>query len=233
MILLKKFLCFILCAILFCGFTVWAADREISIDVDKDYISAYKGDNLDNIAKAVGMTVEELENYFEKNGVLFLAANKDNSIQVRVSSYENEFSELVGDLSALSDKEIKQVAEELKTSDEAEYSLYSSDRYKFILFSELLTDSGGQYISEQYITAKNGKIYQISIYMLGMTSFYPSNTILESFAINSDTVTMPVWLTVLFVIGIAVFVTISVVMVVGLIKEKRKDKRSDTDENIQ
>ncbi len=233
MILLKKFLCFILCAILLCGTTVLAAEKEVSVDVDKSYTSAYKGESLDDVAKAVGMTADELESYFDKNGVLFLAANKDNSIQVRISSYENEFSELVGDLSALSEAEIKQVADELKTSDQAEYRLYNTKKYKFILFSELLTDSGGQYISEQYITAKDGKIYQISIYMLGHTSFYPSNEILESFVINTDDASFPLWLAALFVIGIAAFVSLAAVMVIGIIKEKHKDVQGDTNEDIQ
>ena len=69
--------------------------------------------------------------------------------------------------------------------------------------------------------------------MLGHTSFYPSNEILETFVINTDDASFPLWLAALFVIGIAAFVSLAAVMIIGIIKEKRKDVQGDEDEDIQ
>ncbi len=214
-----------------CPISVLAATREVSIDVGDEYIFAYSGDKLDSIADTVGMTSDELGDYFEQNGVLFLAADKDNSMQIRISSYENEFAELVGNLSALDDNEITQVADVLSGDENGDFRIFKGKKYVFILFTEQLTDSGGDYISQQYITVFGGKIYRISVYMPSDKGTFSFDTIVDTFEINESKTPFPLWLTVLFVLGIAVFASVAVVMVIGIVKERRKSKNGNGDEN--
>lgn len=205
--------------------TVNAAGQPCSMKLGKEYTAVYAGEKTDKVAKLIGISSEELEKYFDDNGVLLIAVNKDNSRQVRLSEIDNEFSELVGDISDMEDNDISEIALEL-SGGRSDYKLFFEDGgYKYIVFSDSRKDSGGNYTVTQFFTVKGGKMYQLSFYEPGDTVpdevYNMAKTLRVDYGQKSG---IPVWAALLIGIGIAVFASLAAVMVVGIIKDTRKNR---------
>lgn len=206
--------------------TVSAARQPCSIKLGSEYTAVYAGEKTDKVAKLIGISSDELEEYFENNGVLLIAVNKDNSRQVHLAEIDNEFSELVGDISDIADGDISELASELSGGRE-DYKLFSEDDgYKYIVFSDARKDSGGDYTVTQFFTVKGGKMYQLSFYEPGDTVPDEVYNMAKTLRVDDGQKSgIPVWAALLIGIGIAVFVSVAAVMVIGIIRDGRKNKQ--------
>ena len=113
--------------------SVFAASG-FEITAPKDFYSYKSGQSSEDTAKILGMTEEELENYCNENGIVFIAANKDNTKQIRISVTESEFSSSIGNLSNLSDDKITALIPDITGSVGGE--LLEKDGQRFIKTAE-------------------------------------------------------------------------------------------------
>lgn len=143
-------------------FPVFAATYDIQITAPKGFYSYKSGQSAESTAKILGMTEAELENYCNENGIVFIAANKDNTKQIRVCVTESEFSSSIGNLSNLSGDKITALIPDITGSVGGE--LLEKNGQRFIKTSENLTDSGGGYSVINYVTVAAKKDYVLSFY---------------------------------------------------------------------
>ncbi len=161
-------------------FPVFAATYDIQITAPKGFYSYKSGQSAESTAKILGMTEEELENYCTENGIVFIAANKDNTKQIRVCVTESEFSSSIGNLSNLSDDKITALIPDITGSVGGE--LLEKNGQRFIKTSENLTDSGGGYSVINYVTVAAKKDYILSFYTAFGTDAHYSEEVFDSFS---------------------------------------------------
>lgn len=143
------------------SFTVTAA--EVNLKADPEFtVYDTEADNK-SLAEILGLTVERLEAYCTENEIVYLAANADNTKQIRLTESKTPFSESVCELSALSESEAEAIMPDLAGAD-FKTELISSNGKSFVKATALLTDSGGQYTVTQYITVTDKKEYTLSFY---------------------------------------------------------------------
>jgi len=221
---------FLALLILFSGLTAFAdSGRKYEIDIGKEYTVVYKGEDLSDAADLVGMKRADLKKYFDENGVELLAVNADNTSQIKLCAYEDDFSKLAGDISTLDDDGIAQLATSMAGDTSADYGIAESGGRKYIVVSETLKDSGGEYTATQYITVCGGKLYQLSFYTSGTID--KTREIFSSFRINvtGKNDAMPLWQILVIIFGIAVFATVSVICVIGIIRDRKKEDETTED----
>ena len=208
--------------------TVCAAQKEFYLSVEKNFIVVNAGDkSCKKAAKAVGMTERELRDYFEKNGVLLFAVTPDNSSQIRLSYYENDFSKLAQDISSLDEEGIGMLAKAIDKDETPEYdTVKNNSGEKFLKFTDFMKDSGGEYTVTQYVTVKNEKVYQLSCYTPGKTVPNSIEKTFKNFKITSygKQNNASVLQTLLLILSIAVFLTLAVLMSVGIVSSLKKEK---------
>lgn len=161
-------------------FPVFAATGDIKIFAPKGFYSYKSGQTADSTAKILGMTEEELENYCNENGIVFIAVNKDNTKQIRISVTESEFSSSIGNLSNLSDDKITALIPDITGSVGGE--LLEKDGQRFIKTAENLTDSGGEYSVINYVTVAAKKDYVLSFYTAFGTDAHYSEEVFDNFS---------------------------------------------------
>lgn len=161
-------------------FPVFAATGDIKIFAPKGFYSYKSGQTADSTAKILGMTEEELENYCTENGIVFIAVNKDNTKQIRISVTESEFSSCIGNLSNLSDDKITALIPDITGSVGGE--LLEKDGQRFIKTAENLTDSGGEYSVINYVTVAAKKDYVLSFYTAFGTDAHYSEEVFDNFS---------------------------------------------------
>ena len=95
---------------------------------------------------------------------------------------------------------------------------------KYIQISKLEEDAGGEYISSQFITVCNGKIYNISFYNDGKKLDKNCYKILDTFEVMRSSVPQkaPMYIIVIIAFGIAVSATVIIIMILGIIKDEKK-----------
>ena len=79
-----KILAVIAALMLLFTFNVSAANYEYTISPGLDFTSASRGDDLNEISQKLNMTADELNTYFNKNGLLYLAVSDDTKTQIRL-----------------------------------------------------------------------------------------------------------------------------------------------------
>lgn len=222
-----KFLTIILSVLLFI-FPVYAMaespDEDFSISISDSFTTVYEWDkSKSNAANKLGMSETELENYFEENDVVMMAVNSDNTSQLRLSRYKNDFSELTYNLSLLSDNEIKELISSI-TETKAEINVIENNGLTYITFSETHKDSGGTYTATHYITVFGGEIYRLSCYNPGSSQSDEMIHIFSSLKINKkvEAASVPAWQTLLLILGISVFTAVGAAMIIRIIKERKK-----------
>lgn len=220
---MKKIFCLAFCLLaVLSSLTVAAKKAPYSISLGEGYTTAYSDGTKKELSQIVGMSEQELEEYFSENNILMLAANSDNSSQIHLSCIQNEFSELVGDISQMSDGDINELAATL-AGGALEYKLFCENGgEKYIVFTSRNNDSGGDYTVTQFCTVLGGKMYQLSFYESGITVGDAIYEVVNSFTVNApEKGSTPVLLTLLFVLGIAVFASLAVIALIGIIKRLR------------
>ena len=103
MIKLKRIIALIAVFILLFSLTV-SADSNINITPDGEFIT-----ETEQIAKIIGMDKNELLDFCIENKIVYIAVNKDNSKQIRVTVKENDFSNGIVNINGLSDDKINAV----------------------------------------------------------------------------------------------------------------------------
>ncbi len=215
-----KFLVLTLCFIFFFSLPVSAASKGYIAEIPEEFFVSYGGEKDDAVAKIIGMDDEKYNNYFKANGLLFIAVKEDNSVQIRFSKYRNEFSEKLGNLSNLNENEFGEIAEKL--AKEKDYSRVTAGEQPFIKVSEILKDSGGEYTSTQYITVKNGDVYQLSCYNKGervteeVENIFSTLRFSESGNYN--------WLYTMIILASVILGGVIIVMIKGIITDLKKEE---------
>ena len=68
-----RFLTFVIILISLFSLTVSAAELQFDISTDESFISVNRGDDLTQISSELDMTADELNTYFNRNGIEYFA----------------------------------------------------------------------------------------------------------------------------------------------------------------
>lgn len=212
--------------VLICSITVFAENHGFYIEVPQTFEGIYKEEISDVFAKKVNMTKPELEDYFGKNNIVFLAVGEGNKSQIKVSIFEDDFSRNTENLSVYSDKDVKKLGKQLVNDTSLSFKLYTENFKKYIMISENSKDSGGEFTATQFITVANGKIYNISFLNSGKEFDSSNLKILKSFKINDESKPskVPVLVTIIIAVGIAGLSAVIVFMILGINKDRKAIK---------
>ncbi|MBQ8203587.1 MAG: hypothetical protein IJZ75_04840 [Clostridia bacterium] len=213
-----KFLILTLCFMFSLSLPVAAAGKGYVIELPEEYIVSYGESKEDKVAEIFGMEDEKYKNYFSSNGMLFIAVKEDNSAQLRFSKYTNEFSAQLGNLSNLNDGEFKEIAEKLSKG--REYKTLKSGEQTFIAITETLKDSGGEYTSIQYITVKNGYVYQLSCYNAGDSVSEEIENIFSTLKFSESNNFN--WLYAMIIVACVILAGVIVIMIKGIVSDLKK-----------
>lgn len=160
--------------------SVFAATADIKITAPKDFYSYKSGQSAESTAKILGMTEEELKSYCNDNGIVFIAVNKDNTEQIRVSVTQSAFSSSIGNLTNLSEDKITALIPDITGAIGGE--LTEKNGQRFIKTAESLSDSGGEYSVINYVTVAAKKDYVLSFYTASGTSTDYTEEVFDSFS---------------------------------------------------
>jgi hypothetical protein len=155
---LKRIIALIAVFILLFSLTV-SADSSINITPDGEFIT-----ETEQIAKIIGMDKNELLDFCIENKMVYIAVNKDNSKQIRVTVKENDFSNGIVNINGLSDDKINAVLPDVIGVEGIKGEIINKDGQKFIKTEMSSKDSGGDFILTEYITVANKKVYVLSFY---------------------------------------------------------------------
>ena len=177
--MIKRIICAV-SAVLMLTASVFAASDSIEITAPKDFYSYKSGGSAEDTAKVLGMTADELESYCNENCIVFLAVNKDNTKQIRVSLAESAFSSSIGNLSNLSEDKIRLLITDITGSDSGE--LIDKNGQSFIKTTQTLSDSGGEYSVINYVTVADKKDCVLSFYTASGTSTAYTEEVFNTFS---------------------------------------------------
>ena len=155
---MKRIIALIAVFILLFSLTV-SADSNINITPDGEFIT-----ETEQIAKIIGMDKNELLDFCIENKIVYIAVNKENSKQIRVTVKENDFSNGIVNINGLSDDKINAVLPDVIGVEGIKGEIINKDGQKFIKTEMSSKDSGGDFILTEYITVANKKVYVLSFY---------------------------------------------------------------------
>lgn len=200
------------------GFSVFAETPEYELSVPEELIGEYSSGNMKKTAKIIGISPEDLKKQCKENNVVFFAVNRDNTVQVRLSSYKTEASKKAGDLSDMSDEELKLLSGDISDNG---YKKTVIGGTVFLMTEQNLSDNGGEYVSRQYFTVKNGAVYQLSSYV----SKKVDGAAADGFIYGFKFVQKPVYSSkqkIVIGIVIAALLILIGVMIYGIVKDMMK-----------
>ena len=214
---------FVLLALM--SFSASAASYEYHISPGDNFTSAQYGDDLTEISQKLNMSVDDLNAYFNKNGILYLAVSNNTKTQIRLSAFADNFSSAVGDMSLLNDETLTEFLDAVSNSGDNTANIITNGNRKFICTKSTLKDSGGMYTVTQYITICSNKTFYLAGYNEGEDTSNEIKSAFESFyltenQISSKDYTLPfVYITA----GVVFFTAVSIIMILGIIKAKRQN----------
>lgn len=221
--------------------TVYAAQYEYTITTGDDFISAKQGENLDKVAERLNMKPQDINSYFTKNGLIYLAVSSDSKTQVKISAFSDNFSSEVSDIEYLDDaglsKFISAISED---SDTPAQVIENADR-KYLCVKDTLNDSGGVYTVTQYITIFDGKTFYFAGYNPGEDTSDEVTAMFNSFQLQKPISETPKLIEqqekinrqyLLINCGVVFFGAVAIVSIIGIIKAKLKtNEESGENEN--
>ena len=178
----RRLLPFIILFSLLFSFSLKALnDFNITADNNEFFIL---GENAkaEEIAEIFSIKEDELQQYISQNAIVYIAVNKNNSKQIRLSSSKSSFSESVINLSNLSDDEISSISSQFSDSENDSREILKKGEQKFLKISSSLSDSGGDYTLTKYVTVAGGKNYILSFYTSKDTDNSYITEVFESFS---------------------------------------------------
>ncbi len=159
-ILFKRFL--LLALSLCCVFNITVnASNYFSVKTDDEFLVYGKDD--EKLASVLGVSVTELKEECGEN-VIFLAANKDNSKQIRLTVAQNDFTNSVVNISSFSNDKISQLVPQITEIDDLRGEIVNKNGQKFIKTELRTSDSGGEFILTEYITVADRRSFVLSFY---------------------------------------------------------------------
>ena len=218
------------CVIMLFSFSCAAAE-SVTLSPGEGFLVLGRDDEA--LLPLLHLTKEECAAMTAENGMVYLAADRENQRQIRVTVFQDGFSETVGQLSLLSDEKITALIPDL--TGERRGDVICSGKQKFIRQQLRLQDSGGDYILTRFFTVAGKKNYVLSFYTAAKAdagyiedvfSTYSSPDFLQEEKASGAQPGLRVLLPVL----IAVFGVISVVIVFTLIRDIQKEKRKAHEE---
>ncbi len=160
-ILIKKYI--LVLSVVFClmlNLTVSAKKVEM-IDTLEPYGSFYiLGEDNKEIAEILGISEADLGSIDDA----FLAINKENTKQIRLTVSVTDFSNGIGNISNISNDKISALAPELSGVESAKGEIIEKNGQKFLKIQLRSVDSGGDYILTQYITVAAKQNFILSFY---------------------------------------------------------------------
>lgn len=160
--LFKRLIC-IAAAIAVSALSVFADGTGIKINAGKEFTVLSSGENEKELASILGITENELIGYCRENSIEYLAVNRDNTKQIRLSVNQTEFSSAVINFSNLSDENIAAVVPDIVGVSNVKCETADKNGQKFAKVRLSSSDSGGDYTVSQYITAANKKLFILSV----------------------------------------------------------------------
>lgn len=160
--LFKRLIC-IAAAIAVSALSVFADGTGIKINAGKEFTVLSSGKNEKELASILGITENELIGYCRENSIEYLAVNRDNTKQIRLSVNQTEFSSAVINFSNLSDENIAAVVPDIVGVSNVKCETVDKNGQKFAKVRLSSSDSGGDYTVSQYITAANKKLFILSV----------------------------------------------------------------------
>lgn len=211
---------------------VCAAGYEYTISPSEQFTAVNHGDDLSGIADKLNMTTDELNGYFNKNSILYLAVSDDTKTQIRLSAFTDNFSSAVADISLLDDDGLREFKEAVSADNENAFFTESADGRKFIAVKSTLQDSGGTYTVTQYITICNNKTFYFSGYNEGSDTSDDINSAFKSLALREIPVdtNYDTYIT-LIIIGIVIFSALAIFLVIDIIRLKSKNNSIKVQKN--
>lgn len=211
---------------------VCAAGYEYTISPSEQFTAVNYGDDLSGIADKLNMTTDELNVYFNKNSILYLAVSDDTKTQIRLSAFTDNFSSAVADISLLDDDGLREFKEAVSADNENAFFTESADGRKFIAVKSTLQDSGGTYTVTQYITICNNKTFYFSGYNEGSDTSDDINSAFKSLTLREIPVdtNYDTYIT-LIIIGIVIFSALAIFLVIDIIRLKSKNNSIKVQKN--
>lgn len=203
--------------------TVSAASYEYNISPGEDFTCVSYGDDMTDIAQKLNMTADELNAYFNKNGLLYLAVSDDTSTQIRLSAFTDNFSSTVCDISHLNEEQLNEFMNSISDNVETGCTITDNNGRKYVTVTNTLNDSGGVYTVTQYVTICDSKTFYLSCYNNGTETSEQVKNIFNNFSLNSVT-TEKGGFDIKFVFiaaGIVIFLGLAVVTVIGIVKKSK------------
>ncbi len=207
--------------ILFIALSLLAAVNIAALSVPEDFYIYGKDTNM--IANILDMSGAELKNYVERTDITYLAVNKKNTKQIKKIEFEDSFSKMVESFLSLDDKEILSFAESLSGIPDAKGKIIEKENKKYLKVTAKTEDSGGDYISTQYITVNDGKYEILSFY----TSSDESTDYIDEVFNSQFTLKSRSALKTAAAIGVALFTILAAVVLWAIIKETFIKKSSE------
>ncbi|MBQ6847959.1 MAG: hypothetical protein IJO62_03470 [Clostridia bacterium] len=206
-----------LCIILMLSLNVTALTVD-QITPDNDFI-IYSADP-DGVAEILKIDNEQLENKIKEQNIKFLAVNKGNTKQIQLTETESEFSNAVGDLSSLSDSNIKSLLPDITGLNNIKGNIVLKDKQKYVNIN--LKDTASGYILTQYFTVTDKKLYTLSFYTESgvstdyiETAFKTSDIISDEISINTNAKTVRT----VAIIGTVIFGLSFIIILATVIKD--------------
>jgi len=159
--LLKRIIVMLLASFSLLSFTVSAKKMEFPTVSLGDEFYTFK-DNSQELSEIFGISKAELEVYCSENNIIFLGSNEDNTKQVKLLSYSDDFSSSIINLSNLSNDKITALTPEIVGVENAKGEIIKSGKQKFIKVEFLSEDTGGKYVLTQYFTILNKHNFVLS-----------------------------------------------------------------------
>ena len=216
---MKRFF-IILSALLICFSVTAIAQTEVNIDAGKDFFEFHS--QPEKVASILKVSNEELQKTIADSGILFLAVNETNTKQIQLSSYENEFSQKVKNLSYISDDNIKSLLPQITGIENINGSIVKLNSQKFVNIILKSENEDDPYILTQYFTVADGKIYTLTFYNTpNEDTEYIENVFysLSSDSFLNDTATQTKGIRVVIIIATILISAISLILVISIIKD--------------
>lgn len=214
------------------GITVNASNYEYSIDISDNFSSVKNGEDLTAVSQKLNMSTDELNAYFNKNGLIYLAVSDDAKSQIKISEFTDNFSSAVNDMSELDETALNEFRSAIDNNNSGNAKVVLNNDRKFISVKSTRIDSGGTYTVTQYITICNSKTIYFAGYNEGTDTSGEILSAFESFQIQEIPVATRSFAvpTVFIFVGIVVFLAIAIIMIIGILKTFIKKHREVFDD---
>lgn len=183
------------------------------------------GEQNQKITEILGSDTKEIDEFCEQNAIEFLAVNENNTKQIRLSCYSDDFSSSIININGLSDDKIIELLPDITGFENVKGEIINKNGQKFVKIQLKSSDSGGEFLTAQYFTVAGRKNYVLSFYThVDEKTDYIDKTF-ETFDCKEFDVSNPptnnfIRYTVL--ISIFIFFAVSVLIIFTIIKDIRK-----------